>query len=88
MKKKIILLLSFVIILLMEMWIRDRRILIAQQPHILKEGVRAVHISRHGLRPSAGEGAGEGWLPWPGPLCAPPQLCIRDRHRTGRPGAV
>ena len=67
MKKKIILLLSVVIILLMEMCIRDRRILIAQQPHILKEGMRAVHISRHGL-PHLCPGAGivfNGQVPHP-----------------------
>ena len=35
----------------------EQRILIAQQPHILKDGVAAVHISRHGL-PHLCPGAG------------------------------
>ena len=45
----------------------EQRILIAQQPHILKEGVRAVHISRHGL-PHLCPGAGivfNGQVPHP-----------------------
>ncbi len=55
--------------------------------HTLFENVRLLRQSGYAvLRPSAGEGAGEGWLPWPGPLCAPPPdgpvlPALRDRGR-------